>query len=105
LIAVTTFARTSGPFVKPQTLRQLARAAQKSDAIHEKRLRTEAHFYDLAGRTPAAQMMTAPAIGTQRRLIEALSIEDSIAKAELDAHAHSIRTEILMQLRNGSGVA
>jgi hypothetical protein len=83
----------------------LARAAQKSDAIHEKRLRAEALFYDLAGRTPAAQMMTAPAIGTQRRLIEALSIEDSLAKAELDAHAHSIRTEILMQLRNGSGVA
>jgi hypothetical protein len=35
-------------------------------------------------------MMTAPALGTQRRLIAALSIEDSIAKAELDAHAPSI---------------
>ncbi|NVN86945.1 MAG: hypothetical protein HXX15_12765 [Rhodopseudomonas sp.] len=101
----TAFARVSEPFAKRRTLRQLARASQGSEAIHQKRLRAEALFYDLVQKTPAAEMLTSPALGRQRDLIATLSIRDSVAKAELEARADSIRTEVLGQLRNGTAIA
>jgi hypothetical protein len=101
----TAFAGASKQFAKRRTLRQLARATQESEAIHQKRLRAEALFYDLVQKTSAAEMLTSPALGRQRDLIAALSIKDSLAKAELEARAHSIRTDVLEQLRNGTAIA
>jgi hypothetical protein len=101
----TAIARASGSFAKQRKLRQLARATQASEAIHQKRLRAEALFYDLVQKTPVADMLTSPALARQRDLIAALSIKDSIAKAELEARAQSIRTEVLEQLRNGTAIA
>jgi hypothetical protein len=101
----TAFARASESFAKQRTLRQLARATQAFEAIHRKRLRAEARFYDLVQKTPVVDMLTSPALTRQRDLIAALSIKDSLAKAELEARAQSIRTEVLEQLRNGTAIA
>jgi hypothetical protein len=101
----TIFARASEPVAKRRTLRQLARATQAAEAIHQKRLRAEALFYDLVQKAPAAEMLTSPALVRQRDLIAALSIKDSVAKAELEARAHSIRKNILDQLRSGTAIA
>jgi hypothetical protein len=98
-------ARASEPFTNWRTRRQLARAAHKFEGIHQKRLRAEALFLDLVEQTPAAEMLTSPVLRRQRDLIAALSIEDFVAKAALEARARSIRMDAVEQLRKGTAVA
>jgi hypothetical protein len=80
----TAFARASEPFTNWRIRR---RPAQTFEGIHQKRLRAEALFYDLVKTTPAAEMLTSPVLRRQRDLIAALSIEEFVAKAALEAHA------------------
>jgi hypothetical protein len=50
-------------------------------------------------------MLSSPALCRQRDLFAALSVEVSVAEVALEAHARSIRMEIMEQLRIGTDIA